>query len=43
MQNKPSKFSRFRYCTTLYFIPLIIMGGRLAARVVMNLWNLIEQ
>ena len=28
--------------TVLLFIPLIIMGGKLAARLVMNLWNLIE-
>lgn len=24
------------------FIPLIIMGGRLVARIIMNTWNMIE-
>ncbi len=37
------KLPRIRYCTTLYFLPLIVMGGRLAVRVVLNLWNMIEQ
>lgn len=32
-----------RFCTTFYFLPLIVMGGRLAVRVVLNLWNMIEQ
>jgi hypothetical protein len=36
-------FFQVRHCTTLYFLPLIIAGGRLATRVVMNLWNLIER
>jgi|GEM_PF-1339426 len=26
----------------LLFIPLIIMGGRLVARIIMNTWNMIE-
>lgn len=37
------KFFQMRHCTMLYFIPLIVAGGRLACRVVLNLWNLIEQ
>ena len=27
----------------LYFIPLIVMAGRLCTRVVLNIWNLIER
>ncbi len=29
-------------CHTLYFLPLLIMGGRLAAKIILNIWNLIE-
>lgn len=28
---------------TLMFWPLLILGGKLAVRVVMNLWHMIEQ
>jgi hypothetical protein len=37
------KLVKIRHCTTFFIIPLIVMGGRLAARVVMNLWNMFEQ
>lgn len=30
------------FCTALLFIPLIVAGGRLVTRVVMNLWNMFE-
>jgi hypothetical protein len=30
------------FCTVLLFIPLIVAGGRLVTRVVMNLWNMLE-
>ena len=43
--NKTSKARRMfqaGVCHTLYFWPLIVMGGRLVAKVVLNLWNMIE-
>lgn len=27
---------------TFYFVPFLVMAGRLAFRVVMNTWNMIE-
>lgn len=30
------------FCTVLLFIPLIVAGGRLVTRVVLNLWNMLE-
>ena len=45
MVAKHSKMKHFWHaglCHTLYFWPLIVMGGRLVAKVVMNVWNLIE-
>ncbi|GEM_PF-4579504 len=32
----------YRLLHTLYFLPLIIMGGRLVVRVILNLWNMLE-
>lgn len=29
-------------CRVLYFWPLIVMGGRMITRMVLNVWNLIE-
>ena len=29
-------------CRTLYFIPLLIAGGRMVVRIMLNLWNLVE-
>lgn len=34
--------SYFCGLNTLLFIPLIVAGGRLAVRVVLNLWNMLE-
>jgi len=28
---------------SLFFIPLIVAGGRLVCRVIMNFWNMIER
>ena len=45
MVMKHSKMERLWHagmCRTLYFWPLIVMGGRLVAKVVLNLWNLVE-
>jgi hypothetical protein len=29
--------------TCLFLLPLVFMGGRLAARIVINLWGLTQQ
>lgn len=35
-------FVRKSYCRMIYFWPLIVAGGRIVTRVILNLWNLIE-
>lgn len=30
-------------CNVFLFIPLIVAGGRLCVRLVMNLWNMLER
>ena len=37
------RFFQAGMCRTLYFWPLIVAGGRLASRALLNLWNLIER
>ncbi|MBI1977138.1 MAG: hypothetical protein HYS55_00105 [Candidatus Omnitrophica bacterium] len=29
-------------CRTLYFWPLIVAGGRMVVRIMLNLWNMVE-
>ncbi len=45
MSKKHFKMKHFwqaGMCQTLYFWPLIVMGGRLVVKVVLNVWNLLE-
>lgn len=39
---KKDRLWRAGMCRTLYFWPLIVAGGRLAGRALLNLWNMIE-
>jgi hypothetical protein len=42
--KKAAAFCGQAHCSiTLFFLPLILMGGRIAGRVVMNLWNMFEK
>jgi len=40
--TKKCHFWQRGMCQALYFWPLIIMGGRLVAKVILNIWNLFE-
>lgn len=42
MKKFAEKMKSVYYGHTFFFIPLIIMGGRLAIRIIMNTWNMIE-
>lgn len=44
MNRKPKEkfFRDAAFSCILLFLPLMIMAGRLATRVVLNLWNMIE-
>jgi len=40
--KKKAKHIALNMYHTLFFWPLFVLGGRVVARVVMNLWDLIE-
>jgi hypothetical protein len=42
MSKKFKKYYYFVPNHALLFLPLIVMGGKLAVRIVLNLWNMVE-
>lgn len=38
-----NRMGQIGLCNTFLFWPLIIAGGRLVGRIILNLWNIIEQ
>jgi hypothetical protein len=42
ISTQKNRFWHVGICHTLYFWPFIVMGGRIVARAVLNIWNMIE-
>jgi len=40
--TKKCHFWQTGMCYALHFWPLIVMGGRIVAKVILNIWNLVE-
>ena len=41
-KNTAKRMWQSGVCHTLYFWPLIVAGGRIVARAILNIWNMIE-